>query len=258
METLFWMKMIPIACAVSLLCEAAAVAASCDNKTAGTFNGKTVWKADGGVGFESAGLAVDADGAPNSYQVDGKGLSYTCDGVTAIGSTPDTDPEHWQENCRAGWTTARATGDYSKLRIFGFQTGENKVPIIQKEGDPLPGIGFISTTSVPVSEGPEGTQRHWVDATQIPYVVLSDSFIRKFSVSPGDIAMVYRPKTAKMAFAVYGDGGKLGEASVRLHQDIGSNPIVNESGVARAKRGIDRQRHHNRFSWPHHKSDSGC
>ena len=113
------------------------------------------------------------------------------------------------------------------------------MPIIQKEGDPLPGIGFISTTSVPVSEGPEGTQRHWVDATQIPYVVLSNSFIRKFSVSPGDIAMVYRPKTAKMAFAVYGDGESFGEASVRLHQDIGSNPIVNESGVARAKRGID-------------------
>jgi hypothetical protein len=30
------------------------------------------------------GLAVDADGAPDSYRVDGKGLSFTCDGVFAV------------------------------------------------------------------------------------------------------------------------------------------------------------------------------
>ncbi|PZR91592.1 MAG: hypothetical protein DLM68_03165, partial [Hyphomicrobiales bacterium] len=204
-----------------------------------TFNGKAMWTADRGVGFKSAGLAVDADGAPNSYQVDGNGLSFTCDGVTAIGSTPDTDPKHWQEKCRAGFAKARATGDYSKLRIFGFQTDARNTPLVQKVGDPLPDVGYISTTSVPVSDGPSGTQRHWVDATQIPYVVLSGSFITKFGVSPGDVVLVFRPKTGRASFAVYGDGGKLGEASVRLHQDLGSDPIVTRGGVARAKRGIE-------------------
>jgi Fungal chitosanase of glycosyl hydrolase group 75 len=224
---------------VALLPSAPAQATTCGKTPAGTFNGKAVWKADSGVGFKSAGLAVDADGAPNSYQVDGNGLSFTCDGVTAIGSTPDTDPKHWQEKCRAGWARARATGDYSKLSIFGFQTDTRNTPLVQKVGDPLPDIGFISTTSVPVSDGPSGAQRHWVDATQIPYVVLSRSFINKFGVSAGDVALVFRPKTGKASFAVYGDGGKLGEASVRLHQDLGSNPIVTHSGIARAKRGID-------------------
>jgi hypothetical protein len=54
--------------------------------------------------------------------VDGNGLSFTCDEVTAIDSTPDADPKHWQEKCRAGWARTCATGDYSNLRIFGFQT----------------------------------------------------------------------------------------------------------------------------------------
>lgn len=35
--------------------------------------------------FRSPRLDVDADGAPNAYRLDGKGLSYTCDGVSALG-----------------------------------------------------------------------------------------------------------------------------------------------------------------------------
>lgn len=51
----------------------------------------------GGVVFSTKELKVDADGAPNSYLVNGEGLSYTCDGMTAVGSTPDTDPKGWQK-----------------------------------------------------------------------------------------------------------------------------------------------------------------
>lgn len=60
-----------------------------------------------------------------------------------------------------------------------------------------------------------------------------------FKVRPGDLAVVYRPKTGKFALAVYGDGGKLGEASVRLHQDLGNDPMVDKGGVKRAKGGLD-------------------
>lgn len=192
----------------------------------------------GGIVFKSRELKVDADGAPNSYLVDGKGLSYTCDGVTAVGSTPKTDPNGWQDKCRAAWKKAVATGDYSKIRIFGFSKDENNRPIVQKAGDPLPGKAFITETSVPVPDGPVGTQRHWVDANEIPYVVLSSSFVSRYGVKDGDIAVIYRPATRKFAYAVYGDGGDLGEASVRLHQDIGNNPLVNYGGVMRAKSGI--------------------
>lgn len=206
----------------------------------GNYNNKTVWKSEKGVGFISRALMVDADGAPNSYRVDGKGLSYTCDGLTAIGSTPDTDPDNWEKKCQQGWASAKRTGNYSGLRIFGFQTDASGKPIIQKEGDPLPNQAYISTTSVAVPDGPAGTQRRWVDATQIPYVVLSDKFVKTLGVKPGDIAVVYRPSTNKLAYAVYADGGKLGEASVRLHQDIGNDPMkIDRRGVQRAKRGLE-------------------
>ncbi|HBT68080.1 MAG TPA: hypothetical protein DEB63_07345 [Agrobacterium sp.] len=192
----------------------------------------------GGVVFTTKELKVDADGAPNSYLVNGEGLSYTCDGVTAVGSTPDTDRNGWQKKCRDAWKKAVATGDYSKVRIFGFSKDENNRRIVQKAGDPLPGKAFITETSVSVPDGPAGTQRHWVDANEIPYVVLSGSFVRKYGVKGGDIAVVYRPATKRFAYGVYADGGKLGEASVRFHQDIGNNPLVNKGGVLRAKSGI--------------------
>src|SRR4051812_27657769 len=53
------------------------------------------------------GLAVDADGAPDSYRVDGKGLSFTCDGVFALVNgvvhTQKNDPQHWQALCTQHW-----------------------------------------------------------------------------------------------------------------------------------------------------------
>lgn len=217
---------------------AAAQAVGCKATSAGKISGKQVWKADTAIVFKSPKLEVDADGAPNSYLVDGKGLSYTCDGSTAVGSTPKSDPKHWQAKCLAAWAKAKATGDYTNLRIFGFQTGAKNVPLIQQDGDPLPKLGYISTTSVAVTDGPAGTQRHWVDATKIPYVVLSGSFVSNFKVGPGDVAVVYRPSNGQIGFAVYGDGGDLGESSVMLHKEIGNDPVITSGGVERAKRGL--------------------
>jgi hypothetical protein len=214
-------------------------AVECGGDVGSKYNGKTVLSTGDAVLFKSKVLNVDADGAPNSYRVDGNGLSYSCDGVTAVGSTPDNDPKGWQAKCWAAWKKANDTHDYSGVRIFGFLTGPKNVPEIQKAGDPLPGDAYITTTSVAIPGTPDRTQRHWVDATEIPYIVLSSAFTAKFGVKDAGIAVVYRPKTDKFAFAVYGDGGKLGEASVRLHQDIGSKPVVKIKGTDRAKATID-------------------
>ena len=209
------------------------------------YSGLRVFTGDSAVGFVKKRLAVDADGAPNSYLVDGNGLSRTCDGMVALvhgkPSTPENDKDHWFANCKTAWSLARATENYKNLDIFGFATDRTpkNAPLIQKAGDPFPGTGFISETSVPVPEGPPGTQRHWVDATQIPYIVLSSSFLRDFAIKPGDVAAVYRPSNNRVAFAVYADGGNLGEGSVRLHSDLGNNSIVKESGVERASKEID-------------------
>lgn len=190
----------------------------------------------------TVGLAVDADGAPDSYRVDGRGLSYTCDGVFAIvNGVPQTqrnNPSHWQELCRSYWARARATGDYSQVRIVGFERNE-RGPVVQGAGDPLPDEAYVTTTLLTIPNTPAGTQRHYVDAVQIPYVVLSNSFARERHIVPGDIVAVYRPSTGRYAFGVYGDCCSLGEASVRLHIDLGNDPIrLTADGTRRAKRGI--------------------
>jgi hypothetical protein len=201
------------------------------------------WTVGDAVLFASSKLNVDADGAPNSYLLDGKGLSYTCDGVVALENgkriTPKSNPADWQQKCNAAWALARERSDYGGVAIFGFQTDSNNRPLVQAEGDPLPGKAYISSTSVRIPGMPDGTQRRYVDALKIPYLVLPSSFTSKYKVKPGSVAVVYRKKTDAHAFAVFADSGDLGEASVKLHQDLGSKPIVQIAGVDRAKSRIE-------------------
>ncbi|MQT11619.1 glycoside hydrolase family 75 protein [Segnochrobactrum spirostomi] len=188
-------------------------------------------------------LSVDADGAPDSYRVDGRGLSNTCDGVFAIvdgvARTPLNDRKHWYALCRSYWQNAEKTKDYSKVKIVGFLTEKSGEPRIQGVGDPLPGQAYVTTTKLTIQNTPENSQRHYVNASEIPYVVLSSSYAEKYRLSRGDLVAVYRPKTGAIAYGVYGDCCRLGEASIRLHQDLGSNPIVVQNGVRRAKRNIE-------------------
>ncbi len=202
-----------------------------------------VTKFDNSIAFSKSYLNVDADGAPNAYRVDGNGLSYTCDGVVAIENgrrvTPESDRVKWQQKCNAAWKLAKATNDFSNVAIFGFATDAKHRPLVQGEGDPLPGVAYITTTSVEIPEAPMGTQRRQIDATKIPYVVLPSNLVKQYGIKPAAVAIVYRPSIEKVAFAVYGDGGRLGEGSVKLHMELGSNPMILNNGVERAKRRIE-------------------
>ena len=217
----------------------------CMSTRAATFySGVRPWVADDAVGYTKKKTEVDSDGAPNSYLLDGEGLSYTCDGVLAIvdgvAQNEDNNPDEWQSLCRAGWAQAQRTGDYSHMKIFGFAMDDDlKQPVVQKVGEPLPGKAFVSTTSVSVPGTADKTTAHYVNALEIPYVVLSNSFVNDFHVEDGALAVVYWPKTKAIAYAVYADGGKLGEASVRLHQELGNNPITDHGGTSRADGDID-------------------
>jgi hypothetical protein len=236
------MKSIATLVALALLAArpfGALAATTCDRHPTNS----NTWKAGDAVGFASRVLNVDADGAPNSYRVDGNGLSYTCDGLVGIVNgrpvTPESDPHGWQSACRDAWAAATKSGDYSKVKIFGFETNESGRPIVQAQGDPLPGDAFVSATSMAVPGTPKNTQRHYVDATRIPYIVLPGAFAAAHGIALGDVAVVYRPRTKQVAFAVYADGGGLGEASVKLHQGIGNQPVVRISGIDRAKSRIE-------------------
>lgn len=213
---------------------------TCAKQAVGTFD-VSIWKSGDALGFTTRGLAVDADGAPNSYRVDGNGLSYTCDGVFGIENgvpvTQKTDKARWQKVCQDAWAKAQLTKDYSKVRIVGFAQ-DSSGPVVQKVGDPLPNEAYITTTSMTVPGTPPNTQRHYVNAVDIPYVVLPSQLTKEFNMSYGDVALVFRPKTGAMAFAIFADCCSLGEGSVKLHQDLKNDPIVVKSGIQRAKAGI--------------------
>lgn len=215
--------------------------APCEGEVIGTYGQNTIWRSGEARLYRTNVLNVDADGAPNAYRVDGKGLSYICDGLYAIENgkviTQDTDPDTWEHKCFQAWTNAQKSGNYEAVHIVGFErVGEHGEPRIQTTGDPFPGAAYISTTSVSIPDADPNTQARYVNALEIPYVVLPKGLQRAHPVPAGAVAAVYRPKSKKLVFAVYGDsGGKLDEASIRLHQEIGGSPIVPRKGVMRGK-----------------------
>lgn len=227
-----------LALAAALPAPLAANAATCDR--APLAGG--AWKAGAAVGFTTAHLDVDADGVPDSYRVDGNGLSFAYDGVSGMvdGRPVPVGAPSWQAICNAKWTAALRSNDYSQVRIFGFLTDSAGRPVVQGQGDPLPGAGFVSATSLTLPGTPAASQRHYVDATRVPYIVLPPAVARAGQIHLGDLAAMYRPATGKLAFAVYADAGPhLGEASVKLHEALGNQPRVTQGGVARAKRRIE-------------------
>ena len=106
----------------------------------------------------TSGLAVDADGAPNSYLLNGNGLSFTCDGVFAmvegVAHTQKNDKAHWQTLCRSHWKEAQRTGNYSQVKIVGFMQEKSGPPVVQGEGDPLPGKAYVTTTTLTIPSTP--------------------------------------------------------------------------------------------------------
>lgn len=130
----------------------AALATDCAGGNAFAVKGGVGRNVGGAIVFSTQGLAVDADGAPNSYLVDGNGLSPTCDGaVGLVNGHPVNPPAHgWLQICENAWAHAQQTGNYSGVKIFGFLADpKTNVPVVQQSGDPLPGKGYVSTTAFP-------------------------------------------------------------------------------------------------------------
>ncbi len=153
-----------------------------------------------------AGLAIDADGAPNAYGPHDKGLDLT---VHARG--------------RKGWA--------------GVLSDERGQPVLQKRG-PYRGY-YVSTTSlVDASTRRDADPRKYVDARKIPYIVLPLEVARRFGIRLGDFAVVSNQSNGRFAYAIYADVGpaeKLGEGSMALAKALGlpSNPRAGgaEDGV---------------------------
>lgn len=213
-----------------------------------------VWRESDAFGFVSH-MYVNADGAPDSYKPDGKGLSYACDGAVAYedGRCVYPGAAGWQSKCNAAFARAKAemwNGDF--MCVFGWEmAGGRRVgnaivggaPLIQQWGDPAPG-NYVSATRMTVAGAPAGTQRRYVDSRVIPFFVLS-SRLKSLTGSTigvaGSVGVVYRPSTGALAYAIAADQGpdwQIGEGSIALHRALGSEPIIEINAVDRAKRNI--------------------
>ncbi len=78
----------------------------------------------------------------------------------------------------------------------------------------------------------------YVNAEEVPYVVLPKGQYKPHGVQVGDMALVRNKENGKMAVAVFGDVGpkaKRGEGSMALARDLGLNPSPKHGGTQENK-----------------------
>ena len=78
----------------------------------------------------------------------------------------------------------------------------------------------------------------YVDASQIPYVVLPGGMARHIGARPGDFAVVFNQRNGKSSYAIFADVGpadRIGEGSIALAENLGIHSDARNGG---AHRGI--------------------
>lgn len=151
----------------------------------------------------TAGLAIDADGAPHAYALPGSGLI----GLDLIANAGT--PGHW----------------------YGLACDNSGVPYVQGSQDPAPGYA-VSTTALYDVSCAIGNPRRYVDASTIPYVVTPAELYRKDGVRMGDLAVVLRyDRVCYAIVADVGPHGHYGEASMACARQLGIDDSPRSGGV---------------------------
>ena len=148
--------------------------------------------------FFVSGMTIDADGAPNAYSPDDTGLDELANAGT---------PAHWD----------------------GIVTDPGGNPLVQNDGDPSPGY-YISCTSLSDKTKKFNDQTAYVDASNIPYVVLPREVADRGGARLGDFAFVMNLRNGRSSFAIYADIGTLGEGSVALAKALGIRSDARRGG----------------------------
>ena len=159
-----------------------------------------IWQLQSNVFFFTAGMTIDADGAPNAYHPDDTGI----DELANAGRQG-----HWD----------------------GIITDRYENPLLQREADPFPGY-YISCTSLADKTKEFNDPNRYVDATKIPYVALPEEIAESGGARLGDFAFVLNLQNGKSSFAIYADIGTLGEGSVALAERLGISPNARYGGVS--------------------------
>ena len=149
-----------------------------------------IWQMpDSSAFFFVAGMTIDADGAPNAYNPDNTGL----DDLANAGQ-----PGHWE----------------------GVIQDRDGNPVVQGPEDPFPGF-YVSCTSLSDRTKSPTDPTRYVDASQIPYVVLPREVASQSGARLGDFAVVVNLRNGKSSDAIFADIGTLGEGSIALAENLG-------------------------------------
>ena len=208
-----------------------------------------IFRFDGGFVAVIHDMAVDTDGSAYAYHPRDRGTSYLCDGLdpydkathkcesdktsgsrcfTEVSDAMQADwaPSKSGPFCTYGFEAPGIPAKGTSKKVWGKDFGTGAIPI-QSAADPAPGF-FISTTALSDPNHPEISQRHYLAADTIPYVVVPSRLVgngKDFSWHPTP-AWAWNLKTGYESPAIVGDTERrFGEGSVALAQILQKNAI---------------------------------
>src|SRR4051794_37406986 len=150
--------------------------------------------------FFTAGMSIDADGAPRAYH-------------PPLSGRPGGAPPGLDDLRNAG-----RPGNW-----FGVVTDAHGQPFIQRKNDPAPGFHVSATSLVQRGTFEARDPRRYVDASAIPFFVLPGPALHAGNARLGDFGAVWNRRTNKLAFAIFADIGpstRIGEGSIALAREL--------------------------------------
>ena len=157
--------------------------------------------------FAITRMAIDADGAPNAYHPQDKGID-----ALANAGFP-----------RGNWKA-----------ILVVNPAKPNEPFVQTEGE-FAGF-FVSKTTLQDRSVPVTDIRRYVDSTQVPYIVFPGGFFAlKGTGHFGDVGVAVNLENGKESPLIVADAGPreapLGEVSIRLAENLGGMHVNPRTGA---------------------------
>jgi hypothetical protein len=193
--------------------EVSCAVAACDAIPGFDYHGDKIWKLPNSPAYfyMTTRMTIDADGAPNAYHPQDKGID-----ALAHAGFP-----------RGNWKA-----------ILVVNPANLNEPYVQKDGE-FAGY-FVSQTKLQDQSLPVTDVRKYVDSRLVPYIVFPGGFFAfKGTGDFGDVGVALNIDNGKESPFIIADVGPhtapLGEVSIRLAENLGGMNVNPRTGAGRPK-----------------------